>query len=289
VGISSNPNFETSTGARLDHLARHPATHRRRRRRDWRDHCSQSNKRCWAATTSRSTSPVGCGSRRATTCASRSRSSRDATWSTSATDGTLEPSDPSPFLLYGYGSYEISIDPPSRRCASRLLDRGVIFAIAHIRGGGEMGRSWYEMGRLAQKPTTFSDFVAVARCPRRRGVDHAATAGRARWIGGRALDGCGDEPSAGTLSSGGRGGALRRRRDHDARRLLPLTAGEWEEWGNPEASATSYRTMKSYSPYDNVRATQRRRHVQCVYPHLFAVGGSQRLAGRVSGSRRSGC
>src|ERR1019366_7838073 len=75
----------------------------------------------------------------------------------------LTPLRPTPFLLYGYGSYEISIDPSFSSPRLSLLDRGVIFAIAHVRGGGEMGRSWYEMGRLAQKPTTFSDFVAVAR------------------------------------------------------------------------------------------------------------------------------
>ncbi|MGD0055904.1 MAG: prolyl oligopeptidase family serine peptidase, partial [Acidimicrobiales bacterium] len=76
---------------------------------------------------------------------------------------------PAPLLLYGYGSYEISIDPAFSSLSLSLLDRGVVFAIAHVRGGGEMGRSWYEMGRLAQKPTTFSDFVAVARAMVARG------------------------------------------------------------------------------------------------------------------------
>ena len=100
-------------------------------------------------------------------------------------DGSLEPKAPAPFLLYGYGSYEISIDPTFSSLRLSLLDRGVIFAIAHIRGGGEMGRSWYEMGRLAQKPTTFSDFVAVAQLPRRRGLDDAWPA-RRPWRFGRA-------------------------------------------------------------------------------------------------------
>jgi len=61
-------------------------------------------------------------------------------------------------VLYGYGSYEISIDPSFSSLRLSLLERGVIFAIAHVRGGGEMGRTWYETGKLAQKPTTFSDF-----------------------------------------------------------------------------------------------------------------------------------
>jgi oligopeptidase B len=187
-------------------------------------------------------------------------------------DGVLEPKAPSPFLLYGYGSYEISIDPAFSSLRLSLLDRGVIFAIAHIRGGGEMGRSWYEMGRLAQKPTTFSDFVAVARALVDRG-----------WTTSEQL----------AARGGSAGGLLMGAVMNQAPELfhaiiaevpfvdvvttmlddsLPLTAGEWEEWGNPEASATSYRTMKSYSPYDNVRATSDD-GTPVVYPHLYASGG----------------
>ena len=110
--------------------------------------------------------------------------------------GELTARAPSPFLLYGYGSYEISIDPSFSSLRLSLLDRGVIFAIAHVRGGGEMGRSWYEMGRLAQKPTTFSDFVAVARELVARGWTTPDRRGP--------LDGRGDEPRAGTLPGRGR-------------------------------------------------------------------------------------
>jgi oligopeptidase B len=187
-------------------------------------------------------------------------------------DGTLTPVAPSPFLLYGYGSYEISIDPAFSSLRLSLLDRGVIFAIAHVRGGGEMGRSWYEMGRLAQKPTTFSDFVAVARALIERG-----------WTTPEQLAARGG--SAGGLLMG----AVMNQAPELFRAIvaevpfvdvvttmlddsLPLTAGEWEEWGNPHASATSYRTMTSYSPYDNVRATNDD-GAPVVYPHLYASGG----------------
>ncbi|MFZ0768764.1 MAG: S9 family peptidase [Acidimicrobiales bacterium] len=187
-------------------------------------------------------------------------------------DGSIEPRQPSPFLLYGYGSYEISIDPSFSSLRLSLLDRGVIFAIAHIRGGGEMGRSWYEMGRLAQKPTTFSDFIAVARAL----IDTG-------WTSAAQL----------AIRGGSAGGLLMGAVMNDAPELfravvaevpfvdvvttmlddsLPLTTGEWEEWGNPDASATSYRTMKSYSPYDNVRATKED-GTAVVYPRVFASGG----------------
>ncbi len=187
-------------------------------------------------------------------------------------NGLLEALQPSPFLLYGYGSYEISIDPTFSSLRLSLLDRGVIFAIAHIRGGGEMGRSWYEMGRLAQKPTTFSDFIAVAR-----ELIHTG------WTTSEHL----------AIRGGSAGGLLMGAVMNDAPELfravvaevpfvdvvttmlddsLPLTTGEWEEWGNPDASATSYRTMKSYSPYDNVHAA-RPDGTPLVYPRLFASGG----------------
>jgi oligopeptidase B len=189
-----------------------------------------------------------------------------------AADGALVPKGPAPLLLYGYGSYEISIDPVFSSLRLSLLDRGVVFAIAHIRGGGEMGRSWYEMGRLAQKPTTFSDFVAVAR-----------------WL----VDEGWTTPSQLAARGGSAGGLLMGAVMNDAPELfravvaevpfvdvvttmldasLPLTVGEWEEWGNPDASATSYRTMTGYSPYDNVRSVSDD-GAAVLYPHVFATGG----------------
>ena len=184
----------------------------------------------------------------------------------------LRPRSASPFLLYGYGSYEISIDPGFSSLRLSLLDRGVIFAIAHIRGGGEMGRSWYEMGKLAQKPTTFSDFVSVGRALVRDG-----------WT----------TPNQLAIRGGSAGGLLMGAVMNLAPDLfkavvaevpfvdslttmldssLPLTVGEWEEWGNPDASASAYRTMKSYSPYDNVNSTNDDGSVR-TYPHLYATGG----------------
>jgi oligopeptidase B len=187
-------------------------------------------------------------------------------------DGALAARAPSPLLLFGYGSYEISSDPWFSSIRLSLLDRGVVFAIAHVRGGGEMGRSWYEMGRLAQKPTTFSDFVEVARWL----VDHGWTT-----------------PARLAARGGSAGGLLVGAAMNLAPELfhaviaevpfvdvvtsmldesLPLTVGEWEEWGNPAASAAAYRTMKSYSPYDNVRARDEDgRPVR--YPDLYVTGG----------------
>jgi oligopeptidase B len=189
-----------------------------------------------------------------------------------ADDDELRARVASPFLLYGYGSYEISIDPSFSSLRLSLLERGVIFAIAHIRGGGEMGRSWYEMGKLAQKPTTFSDFVAVAR---QLIHDGWTTNGQLAIRGGSAggllmgavmnlapeLFRCvvADVPFVDALTT-----------MLDA--SLPLTVGEWEEWGNPDASASAYRTMKSYSPYDNVLA-ENADGTPRLYPHLFASGG----------------
>ncbi|MGA7834533.1 MAG: S9 family peptidase [Acidimicrobiales bacterium] len=187
-------------------------------------------------------------------------------------DGTLKATAPSPLLLYGYGSYEISIDPTFSSLRLSLLDRGVIFAIAHIRGGGEMGRSWYEMGRLAQKPTTFSDFVAVARSLIDEGwTSPAQLAARGGSAGGLlmgAVMNLAPELFGAIIAEVPFVDVVTTMLDES----LPLTAGEWEEWGNPDASATSYRTMKSYSPYDNVRTTNDD-GVPVHYPNVYASGG----------------
>lgn len=186
--------------------------------------------------------------------------------------GDVTPIAPAPLVLYGYGSYEISIDPSFSSLRLSLLDRGVVFAIAHVRGGGEMGRSWYEMGRLAQKPTTFSDFVSVARQLVRDGWTTpeklAARGGSAGGLLMGAVMNLAPELFRCVAAEVPFVDALTTMLDAS----LPLTVGEWEEWGNPDASGESYRTMKSYSPYDNIRATNDDGTAR-VYPRLFAAGG----------------
>jgi oligopeptidase B len=178
----------------------------------------------------------------------------------------------SPCLLYGYGSYEISMDPTFSSLRLSLLDRGFVFAIAHIRGGGEMGRAWYEQGKLLAKPNTFTDFVACART---------------------LIDGGWTTPEQLVARGGSAGGLLMGAVANlqpglfraivaevpfvdclttilDA--TLPLTVLEWEEWGNPVDDPEIYRVMKSYSPYDNVRSTDDRgRPVR--YPDILATAG----------------
>ncbi|HUY43604.1 MAG TPA: S9 family peptidase [Acidimicrobiales bacterium] len=189
-----------------------------------------------------------------------------------ANDGSLRPRASAPFLLYGYGSYEISIDPGFSSLRLSLLDRGVIFAIAHVRGGGEMGRSWYEMGRLAQKPTTFSDFVAVARQLVREGwttpAQLCARGGSAGGLLMGAVMNLAPDLFRAVVAEVPFVDALTTMLDAS----LPLTVGEWEEWGNPEASAQTYRTMRGYAPYDNVTATNEDGSAR-TYPHLYAAGG----------------
>jgi oligopeptidase B len=169
-----------------------------------------------------------------------------------------------PCLLYGYGSYEISIDPGFSVPRLSLLDRGFVYAIAHIRGGGEMGRRWYDDGKMLNKVNTFTDFVAAAR--------HLAAANYTRPGAIVARGG-----SAGGLLMGAAvnlapdafGGIVAQVPFVDALSTildpsLPLTVTEWEEWGDPLHDPEVYRYMKSYSPYENIDAG-------AVYPPILAV------------------
>jgi oligopeptidase B len=187
-------------------------------------------------------------------------------------NGEMSPLAPAPFLLDGYGSYEISIDPSFSSLRLSLLDRGVIFAIAHVRGGGEMGRSWYEMGKLDHKPTTFSDFVRVGTFLVQEGwTTPAKFAARGSSAGGLlmgAVMNLAPDLFRCIIAEVPFVDALTTMLDES----LPLTVGEWEEWGNPAASVEAYRTMKSYSPYDNVLATNHDGSTR-AYPHVFAAGG----------------
>jgi len=194
-------------------------------------------------------------------------------WATAA-DGTLVPislvhrrdvtSDgTAPGFLYGYGAYEICIDPYFSVARLSLLDRGFVYAIAHVRGGGEMGRQWYDSGKLEHKTNTFTDFLACA--------DHLVSSG---WVA----------PDRMVAEGGSAGGLLigavanlapgRFRAIHAAVPFvdalttildpsLPLTVPEWEEWGDPLHHEDVYRYMKSYTPYENIAAAD--------YPAILAT------------------
>ena len=158
----------------------------------------------------------------------------------------------SPLLLYGYGSYEISIDPSFSIARLSLLDRGFVWAIAHVRGGGEMGRRWYDDGKALHKRNTFTDFVSCAEHLVRQGW---TSTGRLVARGGSAgglLVG-----AAANIAPQAFGGIVALVPFVDALTSildpsLPLTVGEWEEWGDPLHDPEVYAYMKAYSPYENV-------------------------------------
>lgn len=170
----------------------------------------------------------------------------------------------SPLLLYGYGSYGISVEPSFSSARLSLLDRGFVFAIAHVRGGEEMGRAWYENGRMEHKMNTFTDLIACAEHLRNEGYSDP---GRLYAMGG----------SAGGLLVGT---ALNLRPDlwdgivaevpfvdvvttmlDDS---IPLTTGEYDEWGDPNGKE-AFDRMLAYSPYDNVKDR--------VYPAVLVTTG----------------
>jgi oligopeptidase B len=176
----------------------------------------------------------------------------------------LRQGGPQPLLLYGYGSYGNSIDPSFRSDRLSLLDRGFIFAIAHVRGGQEMGRQWYEDGKLLKKKNTFTDFIDCA--------EHLVAQGYT-------------SPDRLVAEGGSAGGLLMGavvNMRPDLFRVviaavpfvdvvttmldesIPLTTSEYDEWGNP-ADPTYYEYMLSYSPYDNVTARE--------YPAMFVTTG----------------
>ncbi|MEM6675696.1 MAG: S9 family peptidase [Planctomycetota bacterium] len=178
--------------------------------------------------------------------------------------GAERPASPGPLLLYGYGSYGSSIDARFNSRAVSLLDRGFTYAIAHIRGGSELGRAWYEDGKLRNKKNTFTDFVACAE----HLVEEGFTTPDMLFAQGG---------SAGGLLIG----AVANMRPDLFHGLvaqvpfvdvvttmldptIPLTTFEYDEWGNPN-DESDYRYMLSYSPYDQVEAKE--------YPHLLVTTG----------------
>jgi oligopeptidase B len=186
--------------------------------------------------------------------------------------GDPGPEGPAPCLLYGYGSYEVSIDPTFSSLRLSLLDRGFVFAIAHVRGGGEMGRSWYEQGKFLAKPTTFTDFVACAHALIDQGwTTPEQLVARGGSAGGLLMG------AAANLAPGLFRAMVAEVPFVDCLTTilddtLPLTVLEWEEWGNPVEDPEIYAAMKAYSPYDNVRAADDEgRPVR--YPDILATGG----------------
>ncbi len=163
----------------------------------------------------------------------------------------VRPNASAPGLITGYGAYEIADDPYFSVARLSLLDRGVVFVVAHVRGGGEMGRTWYDQGKLARKETTFSDFVAVADAIRGRWVDPARLGCEGGSAGGlligAVLNAAPDRFRV-AIAKVPFVDALTSMLDPD----LPLTAGEWEEWGNPLEDPAAYGWMAAYAPYDNV-------------------------------------
>ncbi len=168
-----------------------------------------------------------------------------------------------PLLLYGYGSYEISMDPYFSIARLSLLDRGMVYAIAHVRGGGEMGRRWYENGKMLAKKNTFTDFVACARALVASSWTSAdrivARGGSAGGLLMGAIANLAPDAFAGIVAQVPFVDPLTSILDPS----LPLTVTEWEEWGNPLENADVYTYMKSYSPYENV--------TKQAYPRILAV------------------
>jgi oligopeptidase B len=169
-----------------------------------------------------------------------------------------------PALLVGYGAYEQSSDPTFRAARLSLLDRGFVCAIAHVRGGGELGRDWYERGRLEHKENTFTDFVACAEAlisnnytaPRRL----VARGGSAGGLLMGAIANLRPDLFAAIVAEVPFVDVVTTMLDPE----LPLTVTEWEEWGDPR-DPVAYARMKAYSPYDNVAARP--------YPAMFVTTG----------------
>ncbi|MBC7519212.1 MAG: S9 family peptidase [Microbacteriaceae bacterium] len=171
---------------------------------------------------------------------------------------------PAPTLLYGYGSYEASMDPSFSIARLSLLDRGVLYVIAHVRGGGELGRAWYDSGKMLAKRNTFTDFVAVAQ----HLIDTGQTTPPQLVAEGRSAGGLlvgaavnlAPQLFGGILAGVPFVDALTSILDPD----LPLTVIEWDEWGDPLHDAAVYEYMRGYSPYENVRT-------DAAYPPILAV------------------
>jgi len=170
-----------------------------------------------------------------------------------------------PLLLYGYGSYGITVPAAFNTNILSLADRGFVYAIAHVRGGKDKGFSWYEDGKRAKKTNTFHDFIAVASHLVTAGyTSHHLIVAQGGSAGGMlmgAIANMAPESFGGIIAEVPFVDVLTTMLDD----TLPLTPPEWPEWGNPIASEADYRYIAAYSPYDNVTAHD--------YPPILAVAG----------------
>lgn len=195
-------------------------------------------------------------------------------WAT-ATDGTqvpismvyaknLKKDGSNPTLLYAYGSYGVTLDPYFSTVRLSLLDRGFIYAIAHIRGGEDLGREWYENGKLLKKKNTFTDFIACSNfliTQKYTSSQHLyAEGGSAGGLLMGAIVNMAGELYNGVIAQVPFVDVVTTMLDDS----IPLTTGEYDEWGNPNKKKY-YDYMKSYSPYDNVSAK--------AYPNMLITTG----------------
>ena len=169
-----------------------------------------------------------------------------------------------PLLLYGYGAYGICLDPGFSANRLSLLDRGFLYAEAQVRGGQELGRAWYEAGRREHKTNTFTDFVACAEALRDRGMCDPERMFAMGGSAGGLLIGAVLNRAPGLFR-----GVVAQVPFVDALNsmldpTLPLTTGEYDEWGNPEREE-DFRRILSWSPYENISKT--------AYPHVLATSG----------------
>ena len=172
---------------------------------------------------------------------------------------------PGPLHLYGYGAYGIAIPPGFSTTRLSLVDRGFAYAIAHVRGGDDLGRKWYKGGKLESRTNTFTDFVDVAKGLIELGYTEAGKISASGGSAGGSLMGAvvNSDPHlwGAVVAHVPFVDVLATMLDAS----LPLTPGEWPEWGNPIEDREAFELIRSYSPYDNVRAQD--------YPALLVTAG----------------
>ena len=176
----------------------------------------------------------------------------------------LKKNGKNPLLLYAYGSYGASMDAYFSSTRLSLLDRGFVYAIAHIRGGEDLGRKWYEDGKLLKKKNTFTDFIDCSKFVIKEGYTSSkhlyAEGGSAGGLLMGAVVNMAPELYHGVIAQVPFVDVVTTMLDE----TIPLTTGEYDEWGNPNVKKY-YDYMKSYSPYDNVKAQ--------AYPNLYISTG----------------